>query len=175
MRAVALVPILLGCTPTESTTMMFPVPPAAESPSHVVLSPGVGEQDYFWLTVPFPETPALPHYSRIFSDWVECKPWRLGWDGYGDASNEQKRYVHRFARHWISRENDRAVTLLFRYESAGLEFRQRPDNDKQFVAIIKYTVPDAAAYFSEVKIDCAKAPNNTVERDARKGGARPSP
>jgi hypothetical protein len=155
--------------------MMFPVPSGAESPSHVVLSPGVGEEDYFWLKAPFPETPALPHYSKVFSDWVECKSWTAGWDGHGDASNEAKRYVHRFARHWISKENDRAITLLFQYESAGLDFRQRPDNDKQFVAVIRYKVPDAAAYFSEVKIDCTKAPNNTVERDARKSGARPSP
>jgi hypothetical protein len=175
MRAVLLLPMLIACTSAETNTMMFPVPPGAESPSHIALSPGVGEQDYFWLNAPFPETPALPHYSQIFSDWVECKPWRPGWDGYGDASNEAKRYVHRFARHWISKANDHAITLLFQYESPGLDFRQRPDNDKQFVAVIKYKVPDAGAFFSEVKIACAKAPNSTVERDARKSGARPSP
>ena len=174
MRALTLVLALLMNTATAGN-LMFALPAGAESANHVVISPGVGEQDYFWLKVAFPDSPALPHYANVFSQWVECKPWQAGWRGYGDIANGANRYVHEFQRHWINKENNRAVTLLLRYESPGAKYRARPDNDKQFVAVISYRVPDAAGFFTEVKIDCPKAPNSTVERDARKSGGRPSP
>ena len=166
MRALALALTLVAGVATAGGKLMFPLPAGAKSPAHVVLSPGVGEQDYFWLETPYPATPALSHYASLFGNWIECKPWRTGWRGFGDASNGANRYVHDFSRNWITRTNDRAVTLLFKYESKGLGYRERPDNDNQFVAVISYRVPDAAAFFAKVQIDCPKAPNSRLEDDA---------
>jgi hypothetical protein len=64
--------------------------------------------------------------------------------------------------------------LLFKYESAGLNYRVRPDNDRQLVAVVVYRVPNAAAYYAQMNIDCSKAPNRAVERDGPQA-ARPSP
>lgn len=154
---------------------MFPVPPGAEKPSHVVLSAGVAEQDYFWLKASYPETPALDHYAKVFADWVSCKSWEPKWFGYGDSANGASRYLHQFSRHWIARDNRRAVSLLFQYESPGTAYRNRPDNDRQFVGLIRHRVPDAAAFFADIKVECPKAPNRTADPDARKSGARGSP
>lgn len=152
---------------------MFPVPPGADKPSHVVLSPGVAEQDYFWLNAVYPETPALSHYAKVFANWLQCKPWEPEWWGYGDSANGANQYLHQFTRHWITPDNRQAVTLLFQYTSAGTAYRKRPDNDRQFVALLRHRVPDATAFLADIKVECPKAPNSTVERDARKSGARP--
>ena len=154
---------------------MFPVPTGAEKPDHVVLSPRIAEQDYFWMKADYPSTPALEHYAKIFANWRKCGTPEKGWDGYGDLSSGQNRYVHNFVRYWVSPANDRAVTVLFQYQSAGVASRKRPDNDNQFVAVIQHRVRDAVAHFASIDVQCPKAPNTTVERDARKSGARPSP
>lgn len=155
--------------------MMFPLPQGATKPDHVVLSPRIAEQDYFWMKADYPATPALEHYSKLFAGWTECGDPAKGWDGHGDLSNGNNRYLHNFVRHWISPANDRAVTLLFQYESKGVESRRRPDNDNQFVALIQHRIPDASAHFASIEVKCPKAPNSTVERGARKSGTRPSP
>ena len=175
VRTPAALIALLSATMAVAAETMFPVPLGAEKPAHVVLSRGVAEQDYFFMKAPYPETPALAHYAKVFADWVPCKPWEPEWSGYGDAANGASRYVHRFAKHWVTADNHQAVTLLFQYESPGTAFRRRPENDNQFVAVIRNRVPDAKAFFADIKIECLKAPNSTLERDARKSGARPSP
>ena len=146
---------------------IFPVPTGAEKPAHVVLSPRVAEQDYFWMKAEYPATPALDHYKKLFANWQQCGMPEKGWDGYGDMSNGQNRYLHNFVRYWISPANDRAVTVLFQYQSAGVANRKRPDNDNQFVALIQHRVSDAAAHFASIDVQCPKTPNSTVERDAR--------
>jgi hypothetical protein len=118
------------------------------------------------MKAPYPETPALTHYSRVFADWVPCKPWEAEWSGFGDTANGANRYVHRFARHWITADNRRAVTLVLQYESPGTAFRQRPDGETQFVSVIRHRVPDAAAFFADIKIECPKAPNPALNTDA---------
>ena len=170
---IALLATSAGAASDKKT--MFPVPPGAEKADHVVLSPRIAEQDYFWMKAEYPLTPALEHYAKLFTTWRQCGAPEKGWDGYGDVSDGQNRYRHNFVRYWISPANDRAVTLLFEYQSGGVAYRKRPDNDNQFVAVIQYRVRDAAAHFASINVQCSKAPNPTVERDARKSGARPSP
>jgi len=172
--AVAVLAFLAAGVALAAKTM-FPVPLGAEKPDHVVLSPGVAEQDYFFMRAPYPVTPALSHYEKLFANWVSCKPWEPGWEGYGDAAKGANQYVHRFTRNWIASDNRLAVTLLFEYRSPGTAFRSRPENDNQFIAVIRHRVPNASAFFADIKVQCPKAPNSTVERDARKSSARPSP
>jgi hypothetical protein len=155
--------------------LMFPVPKGAEKAAHVVLVPGVAEQDYFWITAEYPATPALEHYSKLFSGWKQCGDPSKGWDGYGDMSHGNNRYLHNFVRHWVSPANDRVVTVLFQYQSKGIESRRMPDNKNQFVAVIQHRAPDASAHLASIDVKCPKAPNTTVETDARKSGARGSP
>ena len=164
-RAVAVLGFLCT-TAATAADLMFPVPPGAEKPAHVVLSRGVAEQDYFFMKAPYPETPALAHYEKVFAKWMACKPWEPGWDGYGDAANGADRYIHRFTRHWVTSDNRQAVTLLFQYQSSGTAFRHRPENDSQFVAVIRHRVPDARAFFADIKVDCIKAPNSRLLPDA---------
>jgi hypothetical protein len=170
--AAGLSTVALGASDKKT---MFPVPAGAEKPGHVVLQPRIAEQDYFWIKAEYPATPALDHYEKIFANWRQCGTPVEGWDGYGDMSHGENSYLHNFVRYWISPANDRAVTVLFRYRSTGAAHRKRPDNDDQFVAVIQHRVSDAAAHFATIDVQCPKAPNNTVERDARKSGARPSP
>jgi hypothetical protein len=166
VRRAAAVFGLIAATVAAAADMMFPVPAGAEKPAHVVLSRGVAEQDYFFIKAPYPQTPALAHYEKVFAKWVACKPWQHDWDGYGDAANGANRYVHHFTRHWVTTDNRQAVTLLFRYESPGTAFRNRPENDNQFVAVIRHRVPDARAFLSELKVECPKAPNSRLLPDA---------
>ena len=170
---IALLTTSAGAASDKKT--MFPVPPGAEKADHVVLSPRIAEQDYFWMKAEYPSTPALEHYAKLFAAWRQCGTPEKGWDGYGDMSNGQNRYRHNFVRYWISPANDRAVTVLFEYQSAGVAYRKRPDNDNQFVEVIQHRVRDAAAHFASIDVQCPKAPNPTVERDVRKSGARSSP
>src|SRR3989442_14195435 len=81
---------------------MFPVPQGAEKPDHVVLSPRIAEQDYFWMKAEYPATPALDHYAKLFSRWTQCGDPEEGWDGYGDMSDGHDRYLHNFVRYWVS-------------------------------------------------------------------------
>jgi hypothetical protein len=166
MRRAAVTVGLIVANAAVAAPTMFPIPTGAEKPGHVVLSPGTAEQDYFFMKAQFPETPALSHYAKIFADWVPCKPWAPDWDGYGDAANGANRYVHHFVRYWITTDNLQAVTLLFQYQSPGTAFRRRPDNDNQFVAVIRHRVPDAKVFLAELKVECPKAPNSRLLPDA---------
>jgi len=148
-----MIALLWSCATADK--LMFATPPGAESPRHVVVGPDA-EQDYFWLTATYPATPALAHYEKVFAAWTECKPWATGWEGYGDLASGDPRYVHRFTRNWISRDNKQAVTVLFQYQSMGAGHKERPDNDRQSVSVIDYRVPDAAAFFAEMKVTCPK-------------------
>jgi hypothetical protein len=139
------------------------------------MSPGSYEQDFFWIKAEYPAVPALSHYEKVFSDWLRCRSKQDEWSGYGDISGAEHRYLHNLVRYWISPQNDRAITLLMRYESKGAQYRKRPDNQEQFVAVIQHWTADAAGWLANLDVQCPKAPNNTVERDARKSGARPSP
>ena len=141
-------------TDTIAAATMFPVPPGARHPSHTVIDRGSAEQDYFWLKAPYPATPALDHYTKVFAQWIPCKPWEAGWRSFGDMQNGM--FFHQFSRHWRSADNKQAVTVLFQYTSPGIKDRPRPDSDNQFVAVLRYRVADAAAFFAETTIECPK-------------------
>ena len=133
---------------------MFPLPPDARRPAHVVLTPGSAEQDYFWLKALYPATPALGHYTKVFARWLPCEPQEADWRSFGDASNGL--FLHQFLRYWISGDNRQAVTLLFQYTSPGTAHRARPDNDNQWVAVLRHRVPDAATFLSGMDVECPK-------------------
>lgn len=133
---------------------MYPLPKGADRPGHVVISQGVAEQDYFWLKAPYPTTPAVTHYTKVFSTWKQCGSPEKGWDSFGDVSSGQNRYLHQFVRYWISPTNDRAVTLLIQYQSAGVAPRKSPDDDSQYVVLVQHQVRDAAAFFASVDVKC---------------------
>lgn len=153
LRTLTLSSLFLVAVKASAEDLMFPVPPGAESPEHVILDPGFSEQDYFWIKASYPDTPALAHYSKLFDGWLECTSWAAGWDGIlrGD------RYLHRFMRHWANVENTLAITLLFQYSSPGFKPRAQPDNDRQFVAVIREYAQNAEWHFGEMRIDCTKA------------------
>jgi hypothetical protein len=175
MRLLSLSLVALVASQAFAAPTMFPVPPGAEKADHVILQRSVAEQDYFWMNAPYPSTTALDHYEQVFSTWRPCKSSESGWVSYGDVANGASRFLHQFTRYWITPENNRAVTVLLQYESMGTSYRQHPDNDRQFVAVLHYRVPDAAAFLADLKVTCAKAPNRTVDTDARKSSARRSP
>jgi hypothetical protein len=157
------VSLIAGAAVASTPKLMFPVPAAAEKPQHVVMSPGTYEQDYFWIKAQYPATPALSHYEKIFAKWRKCRGKQEGWDGYGDISGTDPRYVHNFLRYWVSLKNDRAVTLLFQYQSKGVDYRKRPDDDKQFVALIQHWTPNAEKFFADIHVQCEKVPNSAMD------------
>ena len=166
MRAIAAAIGLAIAGSAVSAETMFPVPAGAEKPAHVVLSPGVAEQDYFFMKVPYPDTSVVGHYANVFANWVPCKPWNDGWEGYADSANGAYRFIHRFTRNWLSTDNHAAVGLLLQYESPGTAFRPRPDNNNQFVAVLRHRVADANSFFADMKVQCPKAPNSRLLPDA---------
>ena len=163
-----------GSVAASSKGMMFPLPAGAERPAHVAMAPGTYEQDYFWIKAEYPATPALGHYEKLLAGWQRCRSKHEGWDGYGDMSTAEHRYLHNFVRYWISPQNDRAITLLFQYQSKGANCRKRPENQDQFVAVIQHWTSDAASWLANLDVQCPNAPNSTVERDTRKSGAQSS-
>jgi hypothetical protein len=134
---------------------LFPVPPGARQPSHVVVQRGSAERDYFWLKAAYPGTPALDHYTTLFAAWRPCTG-EAGWRSFGD--DEKGLFFHQFTRHWISPDNKQAVSLLFQYTSPGSKARPSPDSDNQFVSVVRQRVPDATAFFAETNVECSKAP-----------------
>jgi hypothetical protein len=138
--------LISGVVVASTDGMMFPLPAGAERSAHVTMSPGTYEQDYFWIKAEYPATPALSHYEKVFARWRRCRSKQEGWDGYGDMSTAEHRYLHNFVRYWISPGNDRAVTLLFQYRSKGANYRKRPENEDQFVAVVQHWTSDAAAW-----------------------------
>jgi hypothetical protein len=149
--------IFLCCAPSValSTQTMFPVPKGALAPSHVVITPGVSEQDHFSLNERFPGTSAIEHYRGLFAAWRPCTWATAGWSSFGDLSQGDKRFIHQFARHWVNRANDTAVTVVLRYTSAGAQQREVPDNERQTVVVIRVTAPDAAKQMAELGARCA--------------------
>lgn len=166
MRSIATAIGLAIAGSAVSAETMFPVPADAEKPAHVLLSPGVAEQDYFFMKVPYPDTAVVAHYAKVFGNWVSCKPWNDGWESYADSANGANRFIHRFTRNWVSTDNHLAVSLLLQYESSGTASRPRPDNNNQFVAVLRHRVPDAKAFFADMRVQCPKAPNSRLLPDA---------
>jgi len=54
-------------------------------------------------------------------------------------------------------DNKQAVTVLFQYTSPGTKDRPYPDNDNQFVAVLRYRSADASAFLAQTSIECPKA------------------
>ena len=151
----ALIIGLLLASGAAAAATMFPVPPGARHPSHVVLQRGSAEQDHFWLKAAYPATPALDHYTKLFANWLPCKPQEPGWRSFGD--DQSGLFFHKLSRHWVSVDNKEAVTVLFQYTSPGTKDRPYPDNDNQFVAVLRYRSADASAFLAQTSIECPKA------------------
>jgi hypothetical protein len=152
----ALIAALLAALQAIAAATMFPVPPGARQPSHVVLQRGSAERDYFWLKAAYPATPALDHYTKLFAEWLPCKPREQSWRSFGD--DQKGLFFHQLTRHWVSPDNKQAVSVLFQYTSPGSKPRSSPDSDNQFVSVMRHRVPDATAFFAETEVECPKAP-----------------
>jgi hypothetical protein len=138
-----------------SGQFLFPVPTNAMAPEHGVLQPSVAEQDYFWVDEKYPASSALAHYRKVLSNWLECSGPSTDWSSYGDLSKDDERFVHARSAYWVSGDNDAAVVFLAKYESKGISWRNKPDNDNQFVAVVEYRVPNAREFLADLKVSCA--------------------
>ena len=135
---------------------MYPVPERALDVEHVVLQPGIIEQDHFFLSEKYPGASAVDHYRKVFSKWRLCFWDDRGWSSFGDASGRERRFIHQFVRHWVSPRNDVAVTLMLRYTSAGLEYRAVPDNERQFVVLLRRKSKNAEKALGQIGAKCEK-------------------
>ena len=150
--------IVAACFPmvAAAATTMFPVPKAAIHPGHHVIAPGIAEQDHFWLKEAFPSSSAIDHYDRIFAKWQRCRSRDDGWDSFGDLAKGEQRYVHQRLRYWVNAANDTAVTLALVYNSKGTQSRPVPENDDQFVVLVRHMQPNASKLLSDVGAKCGK-------------------
>jgi hypothetical protein len=149
--------VLLGAsTAISAATPMFPLPSGAIDPGHVVLQPGVGEQDYFWINEKYPGTTAMDHYSKLFSKWHLCRGWNEAWSSYVDRTGGKNTFVHQLVRHWTNPSNDMAIVVAAKYDSPGSVYRTTPDNERQYVAVMRYKVPDASKFLVELGVKCEK-------------------
>lgn len=139
-----------------ASASMFPLPSGAVDVGHVVLQPGVGEQDYFWFNEPYPGTTAMDHYAKVFSKWRLCRGWNEAWSSYGDVAGGRNSFVHQLVKHWTNPSNDMAVVVALKYDSPGSTYRPKPANDRQYVAVMRYKVPDASKFLVELGIKCEK-------------------
>jgi hypothetical protein len=142
-----------------AASTMYPLPIGAVDAAHVRLQSHAAEEDYFWIKEQFPSSSALDHYSRIFADWHPCRgiakqEWSFSEDG--DESHGGNRAVHRLIRQWANRANNRSVTLILEYRSAGVAYRISPDSDRQTVMVMRYKHRDAVKELAEMGITCEK-------------------
>jgi hypothetical protein len=156
MRRLGLVVAIVAAATAVAADTMYPVPKGATEVRHVALQPGVYEQDSFFLTERYPGTSALKHYAQIFSRWRSCHGTDDGWQSFGDASQPERVFIHQLIRHWVNSQNDVAVTLALRYESPGLDSREVPSTDRQFVAVLRLQQVDAEKHLVEMGVKCAK-------------------
>jgi hypothetical protein len=135
---------------------MFPIPPGAVSPDHVVISPGASEQDHFWLDEKYPGTSALDHYRKIFAAWRSCPMRMSGWESFGDKSSGQSSFLHQQLHHWVNKANDTAIVLALRYESQGSTYRISPDSNRQFVVLVRLKQKNVSKTLAEMGALCGK-------------------
>jgi hypothetical protein len=134
--------------------LMFPVPKNANAPTHIVLQPSVVEEDYFWVTEKYPASSTLDYYGHVLAKWRKCTGPEKEWNSFGDLANSEPQFIHQRARYWVSAKNDAAIIVMIKYHSKGSAWRDKPDNDKQFVAVVKYTQPEARKMLDSLKVSC---------------------
>jgi hypothetical protein len=140
---------------------MFAVPEGATKVGHVVLQSGVAEEDHFLLTEKYPGSAAADHYSRILSSWRPCTAKQTQWTSFGDINDGKEQTVHELSRHWVNKANDTSVTLLLKYTSAGIKRGAVPDNDMQYVVVVRKKLKGASKEFSDLGLTCQKAHKST--------------
>jgi hypothetical protein len=135
---------------------MFPLPEGAIGATHIVLGADGAEQDYFWIKEKYPSFTALTHYSAVFSGWRQCYGIAREWRSFPEQQTGADLYVHLLVRHWVNKANDTSFSLILRYSSKGLEPRVAPDSDRQYVALVRRTRPNAAEKLEEIGNKCEK-------------------
>jgi hypothetical protein len=169
--------IVLGCSLSEKPTPV-PIPEGATELSHIVVSVGTprGYQTEFTLRADFPASPVPELYAKALSDsWTRCD-WSSEWTRFVDEAAKPPRTVHQQLHFWFNRDAGRTLELLARYYSSG-DRAQRPENDKQRVVVTELINQNVDEKISKLRVKCPAKElrsNNTIERDARKSGARPS-
>ncbi|WP_207907336.1 hypothetical protein [Paucimonas lemoignei] len=131
----------------------------------------IAEQDYFWMNTPYPSETALAHYNAIFAKWTSCKGSEYGWTSFGDLSGNESKFIHRQIKYWVNARNNQAVTLQLQYKSQGAVYRNVPDNDRQFVVVLRHKTPNAKAFLKEVGVECGMAPNSSLNTDSQQRAA----
>lgn len=145
-----------------SAATMFEVPAGATGTAHVVVRPGLEEEDHFVLKETYPASSAVDHYSRILQSWRPCTSPRSQWSVFGDVSGGKEQTIYELSRHWVNATDDTALILVLKYTSAGIKKRPHsntntnPDNDQQYVVLIRYKGKNASRQFSEMGLTCQK-------------------
>jgi hypothetical protein len=134
--------VLAASVSAAAAAPMFPLPAGAEKAGHAVIEEGVAEQDYFRYRAKYPSTEAVEYYAALLKGWTLCQPKDKGWIGYGDQSNGANRYMHTYSRFFLSPKGDEAVLVFLRYQSPGVAYRPAPEDDDQFVGVIRYRPKD---------------------------------
>ena len=173
MRAALFMIFIVGANAAGAADkLMFPVAKSAEQLGHVVLQPSIAEQDHYSVNAEFPSTTVLDHYDKVFAKWVSCKTADSGWISYGDLSSGSGRFIHNNVKYWVSKDNKTAITVFLRYESKRDFDRLRPDNNRQFVGVLRHRVDDARGFLSAFHAKCPATPN-TSHQGTRQHVARP--
>ena len=146
--------VLSIASSASGAPLMFPVPTGAIEPEHVVVVPGVSEQDHFWLKEKYPATSALSHYKKVLADWRYCPAREGGWQSFGDQSPAQ--HVHQQMHHWVNIADDTVVVLGLRYTSEGVKYRAAPETDRQFVVLIRVKQKGASKSVAQMGGACGK-------------------
>jgi hypothetical protein len=136
---------------------MFPLPKNAVDVHHVVISPEVSEEDYFWVSEKYPASSAIDHYKRVFSKWRSCNGMEKNdWALFGDWSKGEGQFIHQRMLQWVNAADDTAVTVIAKYTSAGHTYRITPDDDRQFVAVLRFRQSNASQMLKEMNVTCEK-------------------
>lgn len=150
---------LVGNPACATDNLMFPTPRNAEQRGHVVLQPSIAEQDHYFVVEEFPSTTVFDHYNKVFAKWISCKAPHPGWISYGDLSSRSERFIHINTKFWVSKDNKTSITVFLRYESRSADDHVRPDNNRQFVGVLRHRVDDARSLLSTFNAECPTTPN----------------
>lgn len=142
-RPLLVLAALLYGSVASAANAKFPVPEGAYDIGHVVLRPNRTEQDHYSVKLAFPARAVLDHYRRVFASYIECGRANPPWQVYAETSVQPPRFMHQLIHRWVSQDNRELVTLGLRYQSAGAEWRDRPDDELLRVTVLHERVGDA--------------------------------
>lgn len=157
MRTLITAVTMLTSLSAQGAHTAYPVPKGASEIGHVILQPGVAEQDHFFFAEKYPGSSAMDHYHRVFAKWRPCYWNEREWSSFSDLSGPKPQLIHRFVRHWASPANDIAVTVAIQYTSPGIAHQAVPANERQFVVVAIRRSTNAERDLAQIDAKCEKA------------------